>query len=121
VTFVLVFVYGSLKRGFRHHDVLGAAVFMRALRTAPGFRLVRYGSYPALVPSEDSSESVSGELYQVDASDLPRLDQFEDVPELYQRESIPLEDGTHADAYVISARRAELLPSLTGGVWREEW
>jgi gamma-glutamylcyclotransferase (GGCT)/AIG2-like uncharacterized protein YtfP len=117
---VLLFVYGSLKRGFRHHDVLGSAVFVRALRTAPGFRLVRYGNYPALAPAEESKESAAGELYEVDASDLPRLDAFEDVPELYQRESIPLEDGTHAEAYVISARRAEPLPCIAGGVWQED-
>ncbi len=116
---VLVFVYGSLKRGFRHHDVLGDAVFLREAHTAPGFRLVRYGGYPALAPTDVGAESVAGELYEVDVSDLPRLDAFEDVPELYQRESILLEDGTKADAYVISARRAEALPSIAGGVWRE--
>ncbi len=117
---VLVFVYGSLKRGFRHHDVLGQAVFLRELRTAPGFRLVRYGQYPALVPAPDAPGSVAGELYQVDSGDLPRLDKFEDVPDLYQRDSILLEDGTPAEAYVISERRAALHPIISGGVWLEE-
>ncbi len=116
---VLVFVYGSLKRGFRHHAVLGAAPLVREASTAPGYRLVRYGEYPALARDLGGTERVYGELYRVALGDLPRLDAFEDVPELYQRELISLDSGEQAEAYVISADVAARHAPVPCGTWEE--
>jgi gamma-glutamylcyclotransferase (GGCT)/AIG2-like uncharacterized protein YtfP len=118
---VLVFVYGSLKRGFRHHAVLGAAQLVREASTAPGYRLVRYGEYPALAPDPGGSERVYGELYWVELSDLPRLDGFEDVPELYQRGEVTLDGGERAEAYLISAQVAARHPPVPFGKWEERF
>ncbi len=116
---IRVFVYGSLKRGFRHHDVMEAekATFLGAARTAPGFRLIRYGEYPAL--THGGSGFVTGELYEVTEGALAALDEFEDCPDLYQREEIALEDGAVVFSYVVSQARAARFPAIGDGIWRE--
>lgn len=116
---IRLFVYGSLKRGFRHHTVLAGATFERAAWTAPGYRLVRHGEYPALTRERGGEHRVSGELYLVEPEDVPRLDEFEEVPHLYQRELILLEDGSHAHAYVVSPEVAARCVPLADGTWRE--
>jgi gamma-glutamylaminecyclotransferase len=112
----LLFVYGSLKRGFRHHSELGSARFLGAVRTAMGYGLVRFGQYPALVQA--SGKRVSGELYSVDAVLLARLDEFEGCPDLYRRDPVTLEDGRAALAYFVCADAADH-PAVEGGVWIE--
>ena len=111
-----MFVYGSLKRGLVHHDQMRGARFERPARTAPGYRLVLYAAgYPALTPSVAavSGLGVSGEVYWVTAPHLARLDRFEEVPSLYQRAVVVLDDGTSAQAYLIDSSRARGLPELT--------
>src|SRR5688572_26134467 len=93
-----LFVYGSLLRGERHHDVLAAARFLGPARTAARYRLVQGEAYPALLTAGQAT--VIGELYEVSAELLVRLDAFEDHPNLYRRTSILLADGTEAWAYV---------------------
>jgi gamma-glutamylaminecyclotransferase len=117
VTTHRLFVYGSLKRGFRHHHVLGAAPFEGDARTAPGFSLVLQGEYPALVCSGD--ECVHGELYRVTDELLAELDRFEGCPDLYRSELISLDDGTSALSYVIPPARAQALPKIPQGRWVE--
>lgn len=111
-----VFVYGSLKRGFRHHDQMGGARFLRAARTAPRYTLVVAGDYPALV--DDGTTAVGGELFEVDDEHLAALDVFEDVPELYVRETIELDDGERVLAYLLPAARAAGLAPIADGNWR---
>jgi gamma-glutamylcyclotransferase (GGCT)/AIG2-like uncharacterized protein YtfP len=83
---VRLFVYGSLKRGGRHHDELAGARFLGLAETEPGYRLEALGDgeYLALVPvagSRDAAASaisaVKGELFEVDESLFPALDAFE--------------------------------------------
>lgn len=93
---MILFVYGSLKRGARHHDELMAARFLATARTAPRYSLSSHGEYPALVPG---AEVVSGELYEVTPELLERLDEFEGCPEFFRRASVSLEDGREAMAY----------------------
>lgn len=87
---VRLFVYGSLKRGGRHHDQLAGARFVGLAETGPGYRLEQLGEYPALVRIRDASSaaSVKGELFEVDASQLPALDAFEG--DAYMRGQITL-------------------------------
>jgi gamma-glutamylcyclotransferase (GGCT)/AIG2-like uncharacterized protein YtfP len=92
-----VFVYGTLRRGESNHAVIARARFLGTARTRPEWRRVSIGPYPALAPGGDVIE---GELYEVDAALLAALDRVEDVPRLYRRVTLTLEDGTHAEAYV---------------------
>lgn len=112
-----VFVYGSLKRGFRHHDQLAGARFVREARTAPHYALVVDGDYPALV--EGGATSVAGEVFDVSAAHLAELDGFEEVPDLYVRAEIELDDGERVLAYLLPAGRARDVRVIASGVWRE--
>lgn len=114
-----LFVYGSLKTGFRHHDELAGCELLGQARTRDGFRLVRLGEYPAMV--KGSGGVVWGELYRVPAERLPALDEFEGVPFLYQRHEIELADGSRAFAYLIEEQRAAGLGEVSEGVWREDY
>jgi gamma-glutamylcyclotransferase (GGCT)/AIG2-like uncharacterized protein YtfP len=77
---VRLFVYGSLKRGGRHHEQLAGARFLGLAETEPGYRLEPLGEYLALVRVAGPSPvdgSVAGELFEVDESRLVALDTFE--------------------------------------------
>lgn len=73
----LLFVYGSLKRGARHHAELRGARFVGAARTAEGYELEAIGEYLALVERPGLPSTVSGELFEVDQPLLLLLDEFE--------------------------------------------
>jgi gamma-glutamylcyclotransferase (GGCT)/AIG2-like uncharacterized protein YtfP len=85
-----LFVYGTLKRGQRHHDLLSGQRFLGEATTEPCFRLHDCGPYPCLVEVPDNGIAVRGEVYLVDAATLDRLDVLEDVPHLYERRTIRL-------------------------------
>lgn len=86
----LIFVYGSLKRGYRLHDLLCDQTFMGRASTECCYRLFDLGEYPGLVDSVDGV-SVNGEVYQVADHCLVRLDRAEGVDEgLYERRPIRL-------------------------------
>ena len=111
---MLLFVYGTLRRGEANHAHLDDARFVRTACTEPRYELVDLGGYPALL--EDGSTAVIGELYEIDSSRLERLDAFEDVPTLYQRKSIRLAD-IEAEVYVMERDRAHRAPRIVDGDW----
>ena len=92
---VLLFVYGSLKRGGANHGQLYAAEYLSVIRTAPRFALRVIDGYPALVPG---SRAIVGELYRIAALALPALDEFEGTA--YVRQEIELDGGERALAYL---------------------
>ena len=93
---MILFVYGSLKSGARHHDELAGMPFLGAAHTAPRYALTSHGEYPGLVPG---AEVVSGELYEVTSECLERLDEFEGCPEYFKRGQVVLDGGREAFAY----------------------
>jgi gamma-glutamylcyclotransferase (GGCT)/AIG2-like uncharacterized protein YtfP len=90
----LLFVYGSLKRGQRHHDVLEGALFAGPARTLPECRLLDLGDYPALASGD---RSIEGEVFEVSRGLLRRLDLFEGAE--YERRALRLADGRSAQSY----------------------
>ena len=107
---VVLFVYGSLRRGQANHGQLRGARFLRAARTERAFALRELAGFPALVPGE---RAVSGELYAVATADLPLLDEFEG--EAYLRRAVRLADGETAIAYLARSPHA-------GAPWPgDEW
>lgn len=112
-----LFVYGTLMRGEPNARHLDRARFLGPTATAPGYRLVWHGAYPALVEAPGAEGGVQGELYVVSAARLRALDAFEDVPGLYVRRAVRLADGTTAEAYLLPADSpgADVIPS---GDWR---
>lgn len=112
-----VFVYGSLKRGFRHHDQMAGARFLGEARTAARYTLVIAGEYPALV--EGGTTAVSGEVFAVDDHQLAALDAFEEVPGVYVRAPLELGGGERVLAYFLPGERARDLVVIADGTWRE--
>jgi gamma-glutamylcyclotransferase (GGCT)/AIG2-like uncharacterized protein YtfP len=76
----LLFIYGTLRPDRAPTEIADAAWRLRWLG-AGTIRGRRYelGSYPGLVLSEDKTEAVRGEVFEVpDAETLARLDAYED-------------------------------------------
>ena len=111
-----VFVYGSLQRGEANHRMMNGARFLARVRTTAAFELFDLGAFPAM--STKGSTAIEGELYEVDADLLGRLDVFEGCPRLYQREVVALDDGTSADGYVMPRQRVGQAPRIAHGCWR---
>lgn len=86
-----VFVYGTLKRGQPNHGHLSRQRFLGEARTGPGVTLYSLGEYPGMVRDPEDREGVTGELWEVDAKCLARLDALEGIDEgLYERIRIGL-------------------------------
>lgn len=95
----LVFVYGTLKRGFPNYPAyMHAAQFVGICRTAEKYPLVLSGErhVPCMLDTPGKGSPVSGELYRVDGAGLQRLDDLEAVgrPGGYRRRALEvLMDG----------------------------
>ena len=96
----LLFVYGTLKRGFGNHYYLKDAIFLGRGRTKE-----RYAMYELSIPYVVKDERVShivGEVYEVGRDTLKRIDMLEGHPFAYKRERVVvvLEDGTEVSAWL---------------------
>ncbi|MBL8817541.1 MAG: gamma-glutamylcyclotransferase [Planctomyces sp.] len=98
----VIFVYGSLKRGYALHGLLEKQLFMGEAESVACGRLFDLGDYPGLVASE-SGYRVRGELYAVTAECLAALDGVEGVEDgVYERRRIELvspNESISAEAY----------------------
>jgi gamma-glutamylcyclotransferase (GGCT)/AIG2-like uncharacterized protein YtfP len=110
-----MFVYGTLMRGEPNHRLLAAARFLGAAKTAPGYRLFDLGACPAMTTGD---QAVDGELFEVDAETLARIDRLEGHPTYYVRLAILLEDGRRAHAYLMPEIEFGRHPVIPGGAWR---
>ena len=97
---VLLFVYGTLRRGFENHEAyLQDAQFLGRAVTKNKFALF-LGDFPYLnkIPAVSS---IVGEIYRVDEQTLAHIDCLEGHPEEYHRELITVvtEQGTEYSAW----------------------
>lgn len=97
----LVFVYGTLKQGFPHHDRhMTRTTLLGAFRTRECYRLILNGDRfsPCLMAGAGQGHRVAGEVYAVDASGLAQMDRLEriDRPDGYRRHRIVVDpiDGS---------------------------
>jgi gamma-glutamylcyclotransferase (GGCT)/AIG2-like uncharacterized protein YtfP len=87
---MLVFVYGTLKRGLRLHYHIADQQFMGEANTEPLYELFNCGWYPGLVECRDGI-SIAGEIWEVDDAGLTILDEVEGVDEqLFARRRVAL-------------------------------
>lgn len=97
-----IFVYGTLKRGQCRHQHLAGQTFVAVARTVSKYRMVNVGDYPGLL-RDSQGLSIEGEIWDVDAACLARLDVVESVADgEYSREPIELldqESGSTTEAY----------------------
>lgn len=87
----LIFVYGTLKRNERYHRLIRSSRFITTATTAPRYRLYDSGLYPCLV-HDPAGVSVVGEIFRIEAAKLSLIDDLENVPFDFVRESIDLND-----------------------------
>ncbi len=110
---VLVFVYGTLKRGHGNHHWLADAPF-RGEAELPDVVLHDLGPFPMAVPGEGL---VRGEVYAIDAAALLRLDRLEGYPRLYDRRPLPLADGRTAWVYLGRPHQVRHVSAIADGRW----
>lgn len=117
-----MFVYGTLKRGGSNHTFMQGQSFRGTARSAPGFRLIHLGDYPGLIAYPDDRDGVAGEVWEVSAAGISRLDELEGIGEgLYRRGPIPLtppfaEAEVHTYFYLLPTTG---LPHIEAGQWSE--
>lgn len=114
-----LFVYGTLLVGESEHDSLSTSELQGPAATEPGYHLVDLGAGAALVSG--GTTSVLGELYHCSLETRARLDVLRQVPILYKRVTIFLDDGLTADAYVLEEDQARGRRRLHHGDWRKRF
>lgn len=126
---MLVFVYGSLKRGHYNHGMMDGARYA-CDAVVWGYEMRDLGSFPGLVPIRHH-DVVHGEVYEVDDAHAARLDRFEGCPNFYQRASaiacvkMPVTGGWtltgfahRVELYVLAQpEQYDAEPVVDGGVW----
>lgn len=122
----LVFVYGSLKRGFRNHRVISGGEFAGVATTVARFNMLDVrGAYPALVTDlidRTKAGQILGELYNVDDDTLAALDKLEGYPDFYTRGLHPVvraHDGETLQAIIYTLPLAtawQMATSARGGI-----
>lgn len=91
-TRTLIFVYGTLKRGFCRSHYLTDQTFLEAAHTIPGYTMYDCGEYPGLVADPAAGYSIQGELWSVDERGIATLDEVEGVFEnWFSRQKIELQ------------------------------
>lgn len=87
---MLLFIYGTLKRGCYNHYYMHGQQFIGEAQTAPLYRLHNLGGYPGMVSASDG-QSIEGEVWDIDEACRTRLDVLEGVDEgEYMLEPVPL-------------------------------
>ena len=103
-----VFVYGTLKKGFRNHFYLKGQKLLGRTTTVPGYILVDLGPFPGLIEQEDGK--VFGEVWEIDEGCLFDLDILESG--LFERKSIklqvPFEGQDNIECYFYIGRGDDL-------------
>ena len=109
----LVFVYGTLRYGESNSPLLEGSPFLGEHRTAPSYRMLDLGGYPAVVPG--GSDPILGEVYAVDPVTLGALDALEGHPDFYRRTPIATPWGP-AWLYHLTDPEPGAVP-IPGGDW----
>lgn len=89
---MLVFVYGTLKRGHYNHKCLRGAEFVDTAQSVESYPMVCVNeTYPYLIDKEGEGFRIEGEVFRISQSILRVLDKLEDYPDYYGRREIPVQ------------------------------
>lgn len=111
-----VFVYGTLRRGFRAHRFLKDALFVGTTFTDANYTMYTsvHRDYPRVVTG--GNRSIFGEVFEVSDTVLKELDAYEGVASgLYQRKSVKTDLGV-AFMYVFN-KPTQQFDIIEHGVW----
>src|SRR5437899_2650026 len=105
-----LFVYGTLRRGFKLHSELAKLKARYLGKGRIGGNLFNLGEYPGVVPASSARKGVEGELYELSNAKehLPVLDRIEEFdPErpskslfVRRRATVRMNDGSRVRAWV---------------------
>lgn len=109
----LLAVYGTLKSGHYNHSVIDDATFIGPA-TLPGWEMYSLGAFPAIVPSDDSNETVYTEVWGV--PNLERTDTLEGFPNFYNRKKVDTPYGEVWVYYMESVPKRTTL-KIDSGMW----
>jgi gamma-glutamylcyclotransferase (GGCT)/AIG2-like uncharacterized protein YtfP len=109
----LLFVYGTLRRGFSHplaQRLAQTAEYMGEASVQSQLYWVTE-DYPGMVPSKEEAHSVVGDLYSLsDPSLLEVLDQYEGAA--YERRRLPVNSGMGPAAAWVYVYQGAITPEL---------
>jgi gamma-glutamylcyclotransferase (GGCT)/AIG2-like uncharacterized protein YtfP len=114
-----LFVYDAMLSGEPEHGLLRGAACVGTARTEAAFHLVDLGAFGALV--HGGSAAVAGEIYAVDRATFAMIDVRREVPILFQRCAVRLEDGSLADAYVLAPEQVQGRRRIPSADWRKRF
>jgi len=119
---LVLFIYGTLKRGHCRAPMMAGQRFLQTARTEPIYRLVNCGVFPGLVPAETGGGlAVEGELWEVEPDCLARLDKEEGLDVgLYQRAAVAVADSTRRVEGYLYLRDTSTLADC-GNCWTLEF
>lgn len=111
----LVFVYGTLKKGFSNHRLLAGSEYLGTAQTVEKYAMYTTGT--PIVLKDEAVSPIHGELYRVNEATLVALDSLEGHPDWYRREEISIfvdgEQGRYQETawlYFSLDRRGTLVP-----------
>ncbi|KAB2888115.1 MAG: gamma-glutamylcyclotransferase [Desulfobulbaceae bacterium] len=111
----LVFVYGTLKKGFSNHRLLAGSEYLGTAQTVEKYAM--YSTGTPIVLKDEAVSPIHGELYRVNEATLVALDSLEGHPDWYRREEISIfvdgEKGRYQETawlYFSLDRRGVLVP-----------
>lgn len=82
-----IFVYGTLKRGFRNHHLVHDSEYLGEATTAERYTMTVAEGTP-FVNRDKKLSHIHGEVYSVTANTFDKLDELEEHPVWYKREEI---------------------------------
>lgn len=87
---MFLFVYGSLKIGFKYSYLINKDKLIGNAKTVEKYALRRYpeADYPYL--TKEPLFNIEGQLFEIDHKDLVSLDKLEGYPEFYNREEVEI-------------------------------
>lgn len=111
---MIVFVYGSLRKGFHNHSLLKHSQCVGEAQTKG--TMYDLGAFPAV--DYHSNQDVHGELYEIDEGTLARLDRLEGHPNFYHRVEVDTTAGP-ALMYVLEKDQLAIYPTIPSGDWAQ--
>lgn len=115
----LVFVYGTLKSGYRANYKLESADYLGPALTPPMFKMFgKLAGFP-MISVFEPGHSVLGEVYRANDQTMMELDRYEGVPHFYKRMKIPVkidkdEFQDPVDAWIYHVKEEQV------GSWSEQ-
>jgi len=116
----LVFVYGSLKKGYSNHEVLDDSTFIGDHVTDEKYTMLSMGAFPCV--DDGGVAAIHGEVYAVTDEILKNLDILEGVPRFFKRKMLRSSYGEIV-MYVINKECLvnEDYPIIKDGIWKNPW